>query len=69
MSHNDVHSINEKKCPIFSKICILGKKIGFQNFSNLSESVGRILLTLLAFWKLLMWTSWLSCLEIISNVP
>ena len=35
----------------------------------LSESVGRTLLTPLAFWKLLIWTSCLSCLEIISNGP
>ena len=33
------------------------------------EYVGRILLTSLAFWKLLIWTSCLSCLEIISNGP
>ena len=46
-----------------------GVKIGFQKFSNFSKSVGRILLTPLAFWKLLIWTSCLSCLEIISNDP
>ena len=45
------------------------KKSIFQKFSNFSESVGRILLTPLAFWKLLIWTSCLSCLEIISNGP
>ena len=40
-----------------------------EKFSNFSESVGRILLTPLAFWKLLIWTSCLSCLEVISNGP
>ena len=45
------------------------KKICFQKLSNFSESVGRILLTPLAFWKLLIWPSCLSCLEIILNCP
>ena len=58
-----------KKISDLLKNMHFGVKIGFQKFSNFSESVGRILLTPLAFWKLLIWTSCLSCLEIISNGP
>ena len=69
MSHNVVHPINEKNIRFTQKYAILGKKIGFQKFSNFSESVGRILLTPLAYWKLSIWTSCLSCQEIISSGP
>ena len=58
-----MHSINEKKSDLLKKYAFWGKKIDFQKFSNFSESVGRILSTPLAFWKLLIWTSCLSCLE------
>ena len=51
MSHNVVHSINEKNIRFTQKYVFLGKKKGFQKFSNFSVSVGRILLTPLAFWE------------------
>ena len=69
MSHKVVHSINENNIRFTQKYAFLGKKSFFQKFSNFSKSVGWILLTPLAFWKLLIWTSCLSCLEIISNGP
>ena len=69
MSHKVVHSINEKNIRFTQKYAFLGKKSVFRNSKIFSESVGRILLTPFAFWKLLIWTSCLSCLEIISNDP
>ena len=53
-SHNVVHSINEKNIRFTQKYAFLGKKSVFQKFSNFSESVGRTLLTPLAFWKKLI---------------
>ena len=66
MSHNVVHSINEKISNLLKKM-YFGVKNRFSEILNFSESVGRILLPPLAFCKLLIWTSCLSCQEIISN--
>ena len=52
MSHNVVHSINEKLSDLLKNMHLRVKNR-----------------TPLAFWKLLIWTSCLSCLEIISNGP
>ena len=69
MSHKVVHSMNEKKNQFSQKYAFWCKKNGFQKFSNFSESFGLILLAPLAFWKLLIWTSYLSYLEMISKGP
>ena len=68
MSHTIVHSINEKR-PYCLKNMHFGVKINFQEFSNFSESSGLISLLPLAFWKLLIWTSCSSYLEMISKGP
>ena len=68
-SHNVVHSIDEKISELLKNMHFWVKNRFFKKFSNFSESVGRILLTPLAFWKLLIGTSCLSCLDIISNEP
>ena len=76
-----IKAIVESLCPI--KACTqlmkkrydllknmhFGIKIIFRKFSNLSISVGLILLVPLAFWVLLIWTSCSSYLEMISKGP